>query len=83
MAAFKRPKILKDIIVRRRLNNPLPNSGFKISLSTRRLLCMQITVLWAPLQVVPTKYWAMRLALHNLKNVCWLLRRKLQKFYIK
>lgn len=43
MAAFKRPRNLKDMVVRARLDNPLPNGGFKTCSDTRCLLCKHST----------------------------------------
>ena len=39
MAAFKRPRNLKDMVVRTKLKNPLPNGGFRTCSDTRCLLC--------------------------------------------
>lgn len=39
MAAFKRPRNLKDMVVRAKLKNPLPNDGFETCSKTRCLLC--------------------------------------------
>lgn len=39
MAAFKRPKNLKDMVVRTKIKNPLPNGGFRTCSDTRCLLC--------------------------------------------
>lgn len=38
MAAFKRPRNLNDTVIKTRLDNPLPNGGFKTSLDPRCLL---------------------------------------------
>lgn len=43
MAAFKRQRNLKDMVVRGRLYNPLPNSGFKTCSDARCLLCKHST----------------------------------------
>ncbi|XP_052680295.1 uncharacterized protein LOC128161092 [Crassostrea angulata] len=43
MAAFKRPRNLKDMVVRARLDNPLTNGGFKTCSDTRCLLCKHST----------------------------------------
>ncbi|XP_052708956.1 uncharacterized protein LOC128183834 [Crassostrea angulata] len=43
MAAFKRPRNLKDMVVRARLDNPLPNGGFKTCSDARCLLCKHST----------------------------------------
>lgn len=39
MAAFRRPRNLKDMVVRTRLENPLPNGGFRTCSDRRCLLC--------------------------------------------
>lgn len=39
MAAFRRPRNLKDMVVRARLDNPLPNGGFRTCSDKRCLLC--------------------------------------------
>ena len=41
MAAFRRPRNLKDMVVRTHLENPLPNGGFKICTDGRCLICKQ------------------------------------------
>ena len=37
--AFRRPRNLKDMVVRTKLTNPLPNGGFKICTDGRCLMC--------------------------------------------
>nr|XP_022316718.1 uncharacterized protein LOC111120285 [Crassostrea virginica] len=39
LAAYRRPRNLKDMVVRTRLDNPLPNGGFKTCSDRRCLLC--------------------------------------------
>ena len=39
MAAFRRPRNLKDMVVRTKLKNPLPNGGFKTCSDKRCLMC--------------------------------------------
>ena len=39
MASFRRPRNLKDMVVRTRLDNPLPNGGFKTCSNLRCQLC--------------------------------------------
>jgi hypothetical protein len=39
MAYFRRPRNLKDMVVRTRLDNPLPNGGFKTCMDLRCQLC--------------------------------------------
>ena len=43
MAAFRRPRNLKDMVVRAKLDNPLPNGGFKTCSDTRCLMCKHST----------------------------------------
>lgn len=43
VAAFKRPRNLKNMVERARLDNPLLNGGFKICSDARFLLCKHNT----------------------------------------
>lgn len=72
MTVFKRPMNLQDMVVRARLDNPLPNGGSKTCSDARCVLCNHSTnknSFISPITCRIYKYWATRLVALTIASI--------------